>query len=220
MVSPITAALCSSDPLPAPPPASIYFFALSQAPPELAINIASKNPVTRAPAKKPPKASLFQNPITRGKTIANPPGSSISLNAAVVAMSTHSSYSGTTPSLPSLNPGISLNCLLTSSIILKAALPTAFIVIAANKNGNIPPRNNPRVTSTFVMFNPDSANPALCTNAENKARAVTAADPIANPFAIAAVVFPRESNSSVAFLTSGSKWAISAIPPALSAIGP
>jgi len=33
MVSPITAALCSSEPLPAPPPASIYFLALSQAPP-------------------------------------------------------------------------------------------------------------------------------------------------------------------------------------------
>ena len=94
------------------------------------------------------------------------------------------------------------------------------MVIAANKNGNIPPKNSPRVTSTLVIFNPDSANPALWTNAENKAKAVTAADPIANPFAIAAVVFPKESNSSVAFLTSGSKCAISAIPPALSAIGP
>ena len=46
------------------------------------------------------------------------------------------------------NHGISLNCLLTSSIILKAALPTALIVMAANKNGNIPPKNSPAVTST------------------------------------------------------------------------
>ena len=46
IVSPITAALCSSEPFPAPPPASIYFFALSQAPPELAIKIAKRKPVT------------------------------------------------------------------------------------------------------------------------------------------------------------------------------
>ena len=109
IVSPITAALCSSDPLPAPPPASIYFFALSHAPPELAINIASKNPVTKAPAKKPPRASLFQKPIIKGETIARPPGRSISFKAAEVAISTHSSYSGVTPSFPSRNPGISLN---------------------------------------------------------------------------------------------------------------
>ena len=134
--------------MPAPPPASIYFLALSQAPPELAIKIANKKPVTNAPARNPPNASLFQNPIASGRTIAKPPGKSISFKAAVVAISTHFSYSGVTPSLPSLNPGISLNCLLTSSIILKAALPTALIVMAANKNGNIPPKNNPAVTST------------------------------------------------------------------------
>ena len=153
--------MCSSEPFPAPPPASIYFLALSQAPPELAIKIAKRKPVTSAPAKKPPKASLFQKPMTSGNAIARPPGSNISFKAAEVAISTHSSYSGVTPSFPSLSPGISLNCLLTSSIILKAALPTALIVMAANKNGNIPPKNNPAVTSTFVRFNPISLKPAL-----------------------------------------------------------
>ena len=47
--------------------------------------------------------------------------------------------------------------------------------------------------------------PALWTKAENKASAVTAAEAIAKPLAIAAVVFPSESNSSVASLTSGGK---------------
>ena len=45
---------------------------------------------------------------------------------------------------------------------MKAALPTALIVIAANKNGNIPPRNKPIVTSTSVISN--FSIPALFTN--------------------------------------------------------
>jgi len=56
-------------------------------------------------------------------------------------------------------------------------------------------------------------------HAESAARAVNAAEPIANPFPIAAVVFPRESNPSVIFRTSGPRPDISEIPPALSAIG-
>ena len=54
----------------------------------------------------------------------------------------------------------------------------------------------------------------------NNAKAVRAADPIANPFPVAAVVFPNESRASVLFLTSGSSLLISAFPPALSATGP
>ena len=41
--------------------------------------------------------------------------------------------------------GISLNCLLTSSIIAIAALPTAFIESAEKTNGNIPPINKPAI---------------------------------------------------------------------------
>lgn len=43
---------------------------------------------------------------------------------------------------------------------------------------------------------------------------------MANPFPIAAVVFPAESNTSVLDLISSPNSAISAIPPALSEIGP
>ena len=50
--------------------------------------------------------------------------------------------------------------------------------------------------------------------------AVSAADPMANPLPVAAVVFPSISSSSVRARTLASSPAISALPPALSAIGP
>ena len=114
--------------------------------------------------------------------------------------------------------GISLNCLLTSSIIDIAALPTAFILNAENTKGNIAPINNPAITlgSAILII----LRLACCMNAANKARAVRAAEPIANPFPIAAVVFPTASRLSVLSLTSLGSSAISAIPPALSEIGP
>ena len=62
--------------------------------------------------------------------------------------------------------------------------------------------------------------PAIPTNAANKAREVNAAEAIANPFPVAAVVFPTASRVSVFSRTSFSNSLISAIPPALSAIGP
>ena len=65
--------------------------------------------------------------------------------------------------------------------------------------------------------------PCLATdawNALNSASAVRAAEPTAKPFATAAVVLPRASRLSVTSRTFGSRWAISAMPPALSAIGP
>ena len=45
-VSPTTAALCASLPLPPKLPPSMYFLALSHAPPELLMNIAISTPVT------------------------------------------------------------------------------------------------------------------------------------------------------------------------------
>ena len=47
-----------------------------------------------------------------------------------------------------------------------------------------------------------------------------AAEPIAKPLPIAAVVLPTASSLSVILRTSGSRWQASASPPALSAIGP
>ena len=68
----------------------------------------------------------------------------ISLMADFVNISTHLPYSGFP--VPSIIPGISLNCLLTSITTDPAALPTAVILIAPNKKGNKPPSNNPTTT--------------------------------------------------------------------------
>ena len=54
----------------------------------------------------------------------------------------------------------------------------------------------------------------------NKEIAERPAEEIAKPFAIAAVVLPTASSSSVRSRTSSGRPAISAIPPALSATGP
>ena len=61
---------------------------------------------------------------------------------------------------------------------------------------------------------------AWVRKAANRAKAVRAAEPIAKPLPMAAVVLPAASSLSVLYLTLGWSPAISAIPPALSEIGP
>ena len=98
------------------------------------------------------------------------------------------------------------------------------MVRAANKNGIIAPMNNPTRTGGLVILRLKTVfGESICTSemyAAIKARAVRAAEPIAKPFPVAAVVFPRESRASVLSRTSSPSSDISAIPPALSAIGP
>lgn len=60
----------------------------------------------------------------------------------------------------------------------------------------------------------------MCKKPPNKDKETKAAEPIANPFPMAAVVFPAASKASVLSLTYSPISAISAIPPALSLIGP
>ena len=68
----------------------MYFLALSQAPPALAIMIAIRTPVTRAPPSSPPKASVpSKSPIASGDNTAITPGTIICLRAAAVEISTH-----------------------------------------------------------------------------------------------------------------------------------
>ena len=89
-VSPTTAALCVSVPLPPKLPFSIYFFALSHAPPEFADEIASTPPETSEPAKIPATAGTpKRNPTRRGVPIISIPGGIISRKAADVEISTH-----------------------------------------------------------------------------------------------------------------------------------
>ena len=121
-VSPVTAALCASDPLYVispliSTPASKDFLALSQAPPALFWKIAHNTPLTVTPAIYPPNISAIAKlsipksmgtkAITRGKPIVNNPGNIISFREACVEIATHLSYSGFP--VPSIIPGISLN---------------------------------------------------------------------------------------------------------------
>ena len=84
--------------------------------------------------------------------------------------------------------------------------------------GIIPPMNNADKTSALNIFIPSI--PVKVTYAANNAKAVSAAEAIAKPFPVAAVVFPTESKISVLSLTSFGNSLISATPPALSEIGP
>ena len=80
------------------------------------------------------------------------PGTIISFKEALVEISTHLSYSGFP--VPSIIPGISLNCLTTSFTISIAALPTAFMASAENTTGTIPPTNNMANTGALKMLIP------------------------------------------------------------------
>ena len=76
--------------------------------------------------------------------------------------------------------------------------------------------------SIVITFIPRCTNPVLTSSryAAKRAIAVSAAEPIAKPFPVAAVVLPTLSRASVLLRTSSGSLHISAFPPALSAIGP
>ncbi len=161
-VSPTTAALCGSEPLPPWAPPSMYFLALSQAPPALAMKSASITPVTVAPASIPPSVSMPKSlPTSTGAITAVSPGTIISRRAARVEMSTQRALSGL--ALPSMRPGISRNCRRTSCTMPSAARPTAVMVIAATRNGRIPPRKMPITTLGLEMLSMIGASPVGVT---------------------------------------------------------
>ena len=151
-MSPTTTALCTSEPFPPRLPFSTNFFALSQAPPALAMVSANRTQPSRAPPSIPPSAAgPSKNPTTGGAPTASTPGAIIRFRAAVVAISIHRLESGC--AVPSISPGISLNCRRISRIMSNAASPTAVIVILLTRNGNIPPRNIPASTVGSLISN-------------------------------------------------------------------
>lgn len=77
-------------------------------------------------------------------------------------------------------PGIVLKCLRTSSTILRAMLPTLFIVVDENQHGSMAPTMSP--TKAFGVNKLTVSMPAWLTKALNSARETTAADLIANPW--------------------------------------
>jgi hypothetical protein len=95
-VSPTTAALCSSVPLALTVPLivnyppSIYFLALSQAPPELALEVAIATPETIAPGNNPATArGPRTTPKTKGVHKTRAPGATILLKEASVEIAIH-----------------------------------------------------------------------------------------------------------------------------------
>ena len=123
----------------------MYFLALSQAPPPVVIEIATNNPVIIVPINKPPRAcGPSTSPTMTGTSTGSSEGINISRIAALVSMSTATSYSGL--AVPAMMPGISLNCRRTSTTTAPAARPTASIAIAPKRYGINPPRNRPTIT--------------------------------------------------------------------------
>ena len=99
-----------------------------------------------------------------------------------------------------------------------AALPTDFIVHAAKAYGTMAPNNRPvNIQGSRVST---SAPFARTQKAPKSAKLTRAAEPIAKPFPMAAVVFPAASRQSVRSCTCAGRPDISAIPPGLSEIGP
>ena len=88
-VSPTTVAWWEEEFLPPKWPSSTYFFALSQAPPELARKMARTKPAPRPPARRPiTPAGPSSMPTSMGTTIARIEGKIISCCAALVEMRT------------------------------------------------------------------------------------------------------------------------------------
>ncbi len=92
----------------------------------------------------------------------------------------------------------------------------------ANKKGSAAPMKRPIVTLGSRMLTTCVARSTALswTKATKSARAPSAAPAIAKPFVVAFVVLPTESSSSVTLRTFSGAPLISAIPPALSVIGP
>ena len=86
------------------------------------------------------------------------------------------------------------------------------------------PSNRPANTSGFVKAMLEAltgkSSLELWRKPPKRERLTKAAEPMANPLPIAAVVLPAASRASVLSLTSSPISAISAIPPALSLMGP
>jgi hypothetical protein len=148
-VSPTTAALWASVPLPPWAAASMYFLALSHEPPALAMKTATQKPVVSVPTSSPstPPTPEQQPDDDRQWPAQHRRQDHFPLSrlgadrhrAGIVRRS-----------VPSMMPGFSRNCRRTSSTMPLAARPTAFIVMAQKTNTAMAPRNTPTSTLGFI----------------------------------------------------------------------
>ena len=119
-------------------------------------------------------------------------------------------------------PGFSRNWRRTSSTTAPPARPTASIANDTNRYTIMPPISSPISTAGLpsAKFSILPLSASSRSNALNSTSAASAAEPIAYPLVTALVVLPTASSRSVTVRTSSGRSAISAIPPALSVIGP
>eukprot|EP00755_Sulcionema_specki_P002702 Sspe_Gene.3436::Locus_1139_Transcript_1_2_Confidence_0.500_Length_2201::g.3436::m.3436 len=194
---------------------SMYFLALSQAPPVLDMEMAIWTPAMSDPGSIPARHSFPKRiPHTMGDRITSTPGGIISLSDPSVAMRTHSAWFF----FPRLELALDLVHHGHGRLVHRLHGH-----LALNQHGSIPPTSSPGKTFESMMFTTPIL--ACVMNAAYSAIPTKAADEIANPFPIAAVVFPAASRLSVQSRTgcsspSPSSSLISTIPPALSEIGP
>mmetsp|Transcript_40021 Transcript_40021/g.73920 ORF Transcript_40021/g.73920 Transcript_40021/m.73920 type:complete len:324 (+) Transcript_40021:319-1290(+) len=243
-VSPTTAALWASEPLPWTTPSktrsprSTYFLALSQAPPVLDWEMASWTPETMPPARRPQtELTPKRMPKMMGESMTRAPGRIISRREASVEILMQAAWSGGAwPGVPWSRPGISRNWRATSLTISMAAVPTDFMVMAVNQYGSMAPMTREAKAIGSRMLTPLARGTSLAslaplasltawvwtrvTKAPKRARDTRAAEPMAKPLPTAAVVLPAASRASVFWRTSAGRPDISAIPPALSQTGP
>mmetsp|Transcript_11980 Transcript_11980/g.51407 ORF Transcript_11980/g.51407 Transcript_11980/m.51407 type:complete len:315 (-) Transcript_11980:143-1087(-) len=219
-VSPVTSSILGMSMT--SPPFSTNFLALSQAPPVLLAEMASCTPDTSPPASSPTTASTPKNmPVTMGEVITRIAGGTISRSDASVEILMQRAWSGgECPGAPSSSPGMVSNWRFTSLTISIAATPTDFMVMALNQYGSIDPTSKNANTTGLSMFTPRSSTAVRVTKAAVSARDTSAAEPMAKPLPMAAVVLPAASSASVTSRTFSGSSDISAMPPALSQMGP
>ena len=169
--------LVRSEPLPPWLPVSMYFFALSQAPPALDDEQRHDDAADRASRRAAPaSASTPKSDADDERACASTrmPGLDHSLQRRVRGDGDAARVVGPAPCLPS-GRGSSRNWRRTSSIMPLAALPTAIIVCAVNRNGRTPPTRRPRRHDRRRAGRGVSHVSARVRNAANSASAVSTA---------------------------------------------
>src|SRR5207245_1810792 len=132
-------------------------------------------------------SSVFKNrrngqpvnqPVSSGATTGISPRTIISRWAARVTRSTARPYSGW--AVPSIRPLISRNCRRTSTTTWPAARPTASMLSEPNRNGRMPPKKSPTITSGSVRSKARCApRPTSSVYEEKSTSAASPAEPIA-----------------------------------------
>ena len=141
-------------------------------------------------------------------------------------MSTQVPYSGC--SVPSMMPGFSRNWRRTSSTTAAPARPTACMQSEANRNGIAPPISRPTTTQALPRSKSSAdglpASASLCElvavrREQHQRGEAGRADRVALRDGLGGVADGVERVGDVARTSSG-RFAISAMPPALSVTGP